>query len=118
MGSLPTERVEFRFLAPNWETVVDRSEFSAAILSTPDGQRLKGTVKTLLQELRAGSYVMLPAEDYCDYCEFSAACRRFHGPSWWRAYRASGSRLLRSLRKQKLQAPKTQARRNGTTNGG
>jgi ATP-dependent helicase/nuclease subunit B len=112
-----TERIEFRFLAPQWETVVDRSEFDAGIWHAPDGDRLRGTLKTLLQGLRAGSYVMLPAEDYCEYCEFSAACRRFHDPSWWRAHRASAARALRLLRKQKPEPSKTQQRRNGATTG-
>jgi ATP-dependent helicase/nuclease subunit B len=116
-GSVPTERIEFRFLAPNWPTVVDRSEFVAGIWRTPDGERLRNTLKTLLQGLRAGSYIMLPAEDYCNYCEFSAACRRFHGPSWWRAHRASATRVLRQLRKQKLQSSRTQGTRTGETNG-
>jgi ATP-dependent helicase/nuclease subunit B len=94
------DRIELRFLAPKWETVVDRSEFEVAIWRSPEGDRLRSTFKTLLQGLRSGCYVMLPA-DYCDYCEFSSACRRFHGPSWWRAHRASSARALRLLRKQK-----------------
>jgi ATP-dependent helicase/nuclease subunit B len=62
---------------------------------------LKKTVKTLVDGIREGRYVIVP-DGYCDHCEFSTACRRFHNPSWWRAHSSPPANLLRHLRKQKV----------------
>ncbi len=93
------EEVAFEFLAPRWERVVDRSGFDTAAWQGPSGRQLKQTLRTLIDGLRAGRFFILPG-DYCDHCEFSAACRRLHGPTWWRAHRASPVRQFRRRRKQ------------------
>ena len=98
--SLP-ERVEFVFLAPHWESVVTRSRFEASSWHAEAGQKLKQTVQTLLEGVEAGQYFILP-DGYCDHCEFTAACRRYHGPTWWRAHSSAPARRLRQLRKQKV----------------
>jgi ATP-dependent helicase/nuclease subunit B len=99
--ALLPEQVEFRFLAPRWEETVTRSTFDAELWHRPVAERLKATLKTLLEGLRGGRYVMLPGE-YCDHCEFAIACRRFHGPSWWRAQASTTTKALRALRRQRL----------------
>ena len=98
--SLP-ERVEFVFLAPHREPVVTRSRFEASSWQAETGQKLKRTVQTLLEGVEAGQYFILP-DGYCDHCEFTAACRRYHGPTWWRAHSSAPARRLRQLRKQKV----------------
>ena len=52
--------------------------------------------------IREGRHLILP-DGYCDHCEFSACCRRFHGPTWWRAHSSPPAKLLRQLRKQKVE---------------
>lgn len=95
------ESVEFRFLAPAWERVVDRSRFEAAAWRTAAGRQLRQTIQTLLDRLRDGQFFMLP-DTYCEFCDYSPACRRLHGPSWWRSHSAEAAKALRRLRKQKI----------------
>jgi len=95
------ERVEFVFLAPHREPVVARAHFEASSWHGGNGQTLKHTLQTLLEGVEAGRYFILP-DGYCDHCEFTAACRRYHGPSWWRAHSSIPARQLRRLRKQKV----------------
>lgn len=93
------ERVEFVFLAPRWEINVDRSGFDSASWKGRPGGQLKKTVRTLVNGIHAGQYFIFP-DGYCKNCDFSTACRRFHGPTRWRAYRSSPGYQLRRLRKQ------------------
>lgn len=97
------EQVELLFLAPAWDRTVVRSTFEASAWRGPAGPALKRTVARLLAGIRGGQYMILPADRYCDFCEFSTACRRFHGPTERRAYRAAPARELRLLRKQKVE---------------
>ena len=95
------EQVEFLFLAPHWEPVVTRSHFDASSWHAEAGQKLKQTVQVLLEGVETGQYFILP-DGYCDHCEFTAACRRYHGPTWWRAHSSAPARQLRQVRKQKV----------------
>lgn len=95
------EHVEFLFLAPLWKLPVDRSRFDPSVWRASTGRQLRQTLRTLLEGIRSGQYFILP-DGYCDRCEFSPACRRFHGPTWWRAYVANQAKPLRFLRKQKV----------------
>lgn len=95
------ERVEFVFLAPHWDSKVNRSQFDRATWQTPAGQQLWHTLRVVLEGVRKGRYFILP-DEYCDSCEFSSACRRFHGPTWWRAHDTASAKLLRQLRKQNV----------------
>jgi ATP-dependent helicase/nuclease subunit B len=113
--ALLPDLVEFRFLAPRWEDTVTRSTFDAQLWHGPVGERLKATLKTLLEGLRQGRFVMLPG-DYCDHCEFATACRRFHGPSWWRAQASTAAKALRALRRQRVDRKDQMAPQEATTN--
>jgi ATP-dependent helicase/nuclease subunit B len=95
------ETVDLVFLAPRWDPPVARSSFAAALWAEPAGRLLVQTLQTLIEGVRAGSYFILP-DGYCDRCEFAAACRRFHGPTWWRAHISPQAKRLRQLRKQKV----------------
>jgi ATP-dependent helicase/nuclease subunit B len=100
--ALPPESVEFVFLAPRWENPVGRASFDPSVWTEPAGRTIAQTVRTLIEGIRSGQYFVLP-DGYCDHCEFTAACRRFHGPTWWRAHTAPAARRLRHLRKQKVE---------------
>ncbi len=93
--------VEFVFLAPRWETKVERASFAPGAWTGPAGRAITQTVLTLVDGIRDGRYFVLP-DGYCDHCAFAPACRRFHGPTWWRAHTAPAARALRRLRKQKV----------------
>lgn len=95
------ERVEFLFLAPQWEPPVQRSGFQAAEWHGPAAGQLRETLATILEGVQAGCFPILP-DRYCDYCAFRTACRRYHGPTWWRATRAEVAQALRRMRKQKV----------------
>lgn len=99
--ALPMESVDFVFLARRWDTTVERASFDPAAWTGPAGRAITQTVRTLVDGIRDGRYFVLP-DGYCDHCEFAAACRRFHGPTWWRAYTAPAARDLRRLRRQKV----------------
>ncbi|TAJ08753.1 MAG: hypothetical protein EPO61_07545 [Nitrospirae bacterium] len=100
--SLGPERVEFLFLAPGWDQSVDRATFEASAWQGPAGPQIRQTLARLLNGIQAGQFVIVP-DGYCDYCDYAAACRRYHGPTWRRAYRSAPARELRQLRKQKVQ---------------
>ena len=95
------ESVELAFLMRKPSPQVERARFDSSAWNGPAGGLLKKTVQTIVGGIREGQYAILP-DGYCDHCEFSAACRRFHGPTWWRAYSSPPTRLLRQLRKQKV----------------
>lgn len=97
---LGPERVEFLFLAPGWDQAVERRSFEAVAWQGPAGPQLRHTLSRLLSGIKAGQYVVVP-DGYCDHCDYATACRRFHGPTWWRAYRSAPARELRLLRKHK-----------------
>lgn len=100
-GALQPESVELVFLARRWETKVERASFDPAEWTGPAGRTIAQTVRTLVDGIRDGRYFVLP-DGYCDHCEFAGACRRFHGPTWWRAHTAPAARTLRGLRRQKV----------------
>ncbi len=93
--------VQFLFLAPRWVPPVAYSQFDPGAWTGPARQQLRRTLRTLLEGIRKGQFFILP-DGYCDHCELSAACRRFHGPTWWRAHSAAPAKQLRLIRKQKV----------------
>jgi ATP-dependent helicase/nuclease subunit B len=93
--------VQFLFLAPRWDPPVAQSQFDPAAWTGPARQQLKRTLRTLLEGIRKGQFFIFP-DGYCDHCELSPACRRFHGPTWWRAHSAAPAKQLRLIRKQKV----------------
>ena len=80
---------------------VVRSTFESALWSSAHGSRLRETFQTLVEGIRAGRFFIVP-DTYCDTCDFRVSCRRDHQATWWRAYRASESRALKSLRVLKV----------------
>lgn len=93
--------VEFLFLAPRWQPPVGRAQFDATAWRGSARQQLRETFRILLDGIRKGRYFIVPG-NYCDHCDVATACRRFHGPTWWRAHRATHAKQLRLLRKQKV----------------
>jgi ATP-dependent helicase/nuclease subunit B len=93
--------VDFVFLAPRRDPKVERASFDPAAWQGATGKAITQTVRTLVDGIRQGQYFVLP-DGYCDHCEFAAACRRFHGPTWWRAHMSPQAKLLRRLRKVKV----------------
>ncbi|WP_447975502.1 PD-(D/E)XK nuclease family protein [Nitrospira sp. Kam-Ns4a] len=96
------EEVVFLFLAPHWTQPVARSRFETANWEGATGARLRATLRTLLEGITGGQFVIVP-DGYCDQCDYTAACRRFHGPTAWRAVRAEVARRIRGLRKQRVE---------------
>ncbi|HXF92813.1 MAG TPA: PD-(D/E)XK nuclease family protein [Nitrospiraceae bacterium] len=100
-GHPPPSQVDFVFLAPKWERPLDRSTFPASAWNSSAGPQLRRTLATLIEGLAAGRFFILP-NGYCDSCDYFGACRRFHEPTRWRAFRAEPAKVLRELRRQKL----------------
>jgi len=96
----PTD-VQLLFLAPQWKQPVSRSTFDAGLWTGHTGDMIRQTLSTLIQGIARREFFILP-DGYCDYCEFSGACRRHDGMAWWRSYRSPQARVLRRLRKQKV----------------
>jgi ATP-dependent helicase/nuclease subunit B len=88
--------VQLFFLAPRWTPPIARSSFAATVWASATGARLRHTVTTLTDGIRAGRFFILPG-GYCDTCEFRVACRREHGPTWWRSYRAPEPKALKTI---------------------
>ncbi len=97
----PTE-VQLLFLAPQWKQPVSRSTFDAALWTGHTGAMIRETLSTLVHGITRRDFFILP-DGYCDYCEYSGACRRHDATAWWRSYRSPQARVLRKLRKQKVQ---------------
>jgi ATP-dependent helicase/nuclease subunit B len=97
-----TESVELAFLIRKPSPQVERARFDAGAWNGPAGRLMKKTVQTIVEGIREGRHLILP-DGYCDHCEFSACCRRYHGPTWWRAHSSPPAKLLRQLRKQKVE---------------
>ncbi len=96
----PTD-VQLLFLAPEWKQPISRSTFDADLWTGHTGDMIRQTLSTLIQGIANREFFILP-DGYCDYCEFSGACRRHDAMAWWRSYRSSQARVLRKLRKQKV----------------
>jgi ATP-dependent helicase/nuclease subunit B len=100
--SLPAATdVQFLFLAPAWTQQISRSTFDAGLWTGHTGDMIRQTLKTLVQGIANGEFFILP-DGYCDYCEFTGACRRYDTMAWWRSYRSPQARVIRKLRKQKV----------------
>ena len=93
--------VQLLFLAPQWKQPVSRSTFDAGLWTGRTGDMIRQTLSTLVQGIERREFFILP-DGYCDYCEFSGACRRHDAMAWWRSYRSPQARVLRKLRKQKV----------------
>jgi ATP-dependent helicase/nuclease subunit B len=93
--------VQLLFLAPQWKQPVSRSTFDAGLWTGHTGDMIRQTLSTLIQGIVRREFFILP-DGYCDYCEFSGACRRHDAMAWWRSYRSPQARVLRKLRKQKV----------------
>ncbi|MDN5942152.1 MAG: PD-(D/E)XK nuclease family protein, partial [Nitrospira sp.] len=93
--------VHLLFLAPQWKPQISRSTFDAGIWTGHTGDMIRQTLKTLIQGIANGEFFILP-DGYCDYCEFSGACRRHDAMAWGRSYRSPQARVMRKLRKQKV----------------
>ena len=96
----PTE-IQLLFLAPQWKQPISRSTFDAGLWTGHTGDMIRQTLSTLIQGIARREFFILP-DGYCDYCEFSGACRRHDAMAWWRSYRSPQARVLRKLRKQKV----------------
>ena len=96
----PTD-VQLLFLAPQWKQPISRSTFDAGLWTGHTGDMIRQTLSTLIQGIARREFFILP-DGYCDYCEFSGACRRHDAMAWWRSYRSPQARVLRRLRKQKV----------------
>lgn len=96
----PTE-VQLLFLAPQWKQPVFRATFDAGLWTDHTGDLIRQTLSTLLQGIARGEFFILP-NGYCDSCEFSGVCRRHDAMAWWRSYRSPQARVLRRLRRQKV----------------
>jgi ATP-dependent helicase/nuclease subunit B len=102
LPSLPAATdVQFLFLAPAWAQQISRSTFDAGLWTGHTGDMIRQTLKTLIQGIASGEFFILP-DGYCDYCEFSSACRRDDTMAWWRSYRSPQARVIRNVRKQKV----------------
>ncbi len=101
-GTPAVSAVDFVFLAPRREMAVERASFEPAAWQGATGKAIAQTVRTLVDGIRQGQYFVLPEERYCGHCEFAAACRRFHGPTWWRAYISPEAKQMRRIRKVKV----------------
>jgi ATP-dependent helicase/nuclease subunit B len=87
------DEAAFYFLAPHWSNgPVVRTALVAVC-----GEE---TVRVILEGVRHGRFFILPGE-YCDYCEFSSACRRTHHPTKWRLRDNAEKQILEDLRQQK-----------------
>lgn len=102
LPSLPAVTdVQLLFLAPEWKQQISRSTFDAGLWTGHTGDMIRQTLSTLIQGIANREFFILP-DGYCDYCEFSGACRRHDAMAWWRSYRSPQAKLLRKLRKQKI----------------
>jgi len=102
LPSLPAVAdVQLLFLAPQWKQPISRSTFDASHWTGHTGDMIRQTLSTLIQGIANREFFILP-DGYCDYCEFSGACRRHDAMAWWRSYRSPQARVLRRLRKQKV----------------
>jgi len=97
-----TEEVQLLFVAPNWSRPIERSIFTRRDWSGNAGALIQDTIERLVTGLKAGRFFILPGT-YCQTCEYRVACRREHQLTWWRSYRATESKDLRSLRTIKVQ---------------
>ncbi|MDP1767723.1 MAG: PD-(D/E)XK nuclease family protein [Nitrospirota bacterium] len=103
LPSLPAAtEVQLLFLAPQWKQQISRSTFEAGLWTGHTGALIGQTLSALIQGIANREFFILP-DGYCDYCEFSGACRRHDAMAWWRSYRSPQARVLRKLRKQKVQ---------------
>jgi len=93
--------VQLLFLAPQWKQPVSRSTFDAGLWTSHTGDILRQTLSTLVEGIVRGDFFILP-DGYCDYCEFSGACRRHDDMVGWRSHQSPQARVLRKLRKQKV----------------
>jgi ATP-dependent helicase/nuclease subunit B len=102
LPSLPAAAdVQLLFLAPECKQQISRSTFDAGLWTGHTGNMIQQTLLTLIQGIANREFFILP-DGYCDYCEFSGACRRHDAMAWWRSYRSPQARTLRRLRKLKL----------------
>ena len=102
LPSLPAATdVQLLFLAPQWKQPISRSTFDAGLWTGHTGDMIRQTLSTLIQGIGRREFFILP-DGYCDYCEFSGACRRHDAMAWWRSYRSHQARVLRRLRRQKV----------------
>ena len=100
-GHPTASQVQFLFLAPQWSAAISRSTFETLSWSSDTGALIQNTIRTLVEGIHAGRFFILP-DGYCDACDFRAACRREHAPTWWRAHRAAEPKGLKMLRLQKI----------------
>ena len=96
----PTD-VQLLFLAPQWTEPISRSTFDAGLWTGQTGAMIRQTLSTLIRGIANREFFILP-DGYCDYCDFSSACRRNDSMAWWRSHRSPQARVLRRLRRQKV----------------
>lgn len=102
LPSLPAVAdVQLLFLAPDWNQQISRSSFDAGLWTGHTGDMIRQTLSALIRGIANREFFILP-DGYCDYCEFSGACRRHDAMAWWRSYRSPQARVLRRMRKQKV----------------
>jgi len=102
LPSLPSATdVQLIFLAPQWKQPISRSTFDAGLWTGHTGDMIRQTLSMLVQGIARREFFILP-DGYCDYCEYSGACRRHDSMAWLRSYRSPQARVLRRLRKQKI----------------
>jgi len=116
------ESAAFYFLAPNRKDgPVDRSVLDASCWDGETGARIGQSLALILEGIKAGRFFILP-DGYCDYCDYSAVCRRHHNQSWWRARSDDSRKELESLRTLKISkagtGPDKKEKKERTKRGG
>jgi ATP-dependent helicase/nuclease subunit B len=101
IASVAPEEVVFMYLLPGGEPAVERAVFPRTAWSSPQGDQLRKNIEMLIDGVRTEQFFILP-DGYCAYCDYAAACRRAHQPTWWRSYRSAEARALRILRRTRL----------------
>ena len=96
------EQVEFLYLLPEGEPIIERASFAASCWQGPSGPALSRTVQLLIDGIRNGRHFIVPDTAHCDHCDFSTACRKAHQPSLWRTRRSSLAGALRAVRFEKV----------------
>jgi ATP-dependent helicase/nuclease subunit B len=100
-GQPKAQQVQLLFLAPHWSAPIARSSFEAATWSSEVGDRLRDTLRVLIDGIQSGRFFILP-DNYCETCDFRVSCRRDHSPTWWRSYRSPELNVLKALRSQRV----------------
>lgn len=95
-------RAELHFFGPRLETRCQKSSLDDDFWQSPAAAQTSETLQSIMDGISRGEWFVFPESRKCQYCNFSAICRKSHGATRYRLTSDPRTQPIFELGKKKL----------------